>query len=74
MKILRVIVDELPKSASRCDEHRANWNQLYTKLDVGCNILKDYWLMSERDFTTTRCPNCPLALEHDNKKIANEVM
>lgn len=72
MKILRVIVDRLPLSASCCDASWDRWDMVDEKEHVGCKYRLGWWLMTEQEFTTTRCPSCPLALEHDNAKVTNE--
>ena len=59
MKILRVIVDELPKSCAECDA-RTFGRCGYT----GTFVYK----------LEARPTDCPLVLEWDNKKIASEVM
>ncbi len=59
MKIIKVIVDELPKSCAECDEQTMNRCRFTGTFVFGL---------------FTRADDCPLALERDNKKIANEVM
>lgn len=58
MKIIAVIVDELPKSCTDCQflEMPNFYNCLI--LDIGT--------LPEGEFH--RHPDCPLRLEHDNKK------
>ena len=64
MKILRVIVDEMPKSCAECD-----WLH---SLDYWHCLILDEGVLPEG--VLHRYSDCPLALEHDNKRIANEVM
>lgn len=74
MKIIKVIVDELPVSACRCDLSSVTWNPIIFREIVNCKIREEYLSMTENEYFSTRCPNCPLRLEHDNARIANEVM
>ncbi len=67
MKILRVIVDELPECCLYCDY----FLQALTNTAGKCILSEGY---TKNYKAGERLPNCPLALEHDNKKIANEVM
>ena len=63
MKIIKVLVDKLPDNCLAC------------RFSVG--TLYCLFLTPHESIPTgygERHPDCPLALEHDNKRIANEVM
>lgn len=66
MKIVKVIVDELPKSASQCEAEKmalvlpgvnSHLIRVYCKIDL--NGTK-HSLMSIAEYNVRRCPNCPL--------------
>ena len=65
MKIIRVIVDQLPKSCSECSRH--------LNLAYNCSVenYMELYVMFKR---AGRLPNCPLALEHDDKQVDAEVV
>lgn len=63
MKILKVIVDELPSCCLVCEFSVGSFYCRFLTPHEGIPI--GYG---------ERCPDCPLALEHDNARIANEVM
>ena len=63
MKIILAIVDELPKSASRCRASKRTWNQEWSMESVYCEFTQNTILEDTRDFVTRRCPNCPLVEE-----------
>ena len=67
MKIIAVIVDEMPVSAKECilnigwDECEITGASTYRyALDKGMKI-------TYHDYKHTRCPGCPLRLEHDEE-------
>ena len=65
MKIIKVVVDALPQSASRCDWAARKWDK-YKKREtvaVQCEFTLNRALMESCDFVTRRCPNCPLVEE-----------
>lgn len=73
MKIIRVIVDELPLSTSRCDMSTVHWNPIIFREIVNCKIREEYLSMTEMtetEYFSTRCPGCPLALA-DAQNIYN---
>lgn len=72
MKIIKVLVDELPINLQMCPMRQAVSNSPYF-VEVLC-ALKTGAFTVRYDQSINRCPNCPLALEHDNKKIAESVM
>lgn len=74
MKIIAVIVDELPVSASRCDANWDRWNTVDEREHVGCKYQLGWWRMTTQQFVTERCPDCPLRLEWDNARVARGVM
>ena len=68
MKIIRVIVDELPLSANMCFfAHRVYDEGM--RLGMGsCSILRRETYIAIREYYANRCPDCPLALEHDKEE------
>ena len=65
MKIIKVVVDALPESVSRCDWSIRTWDK-YKKREtvaVQCEFTLNRILMESCDFVTQRCPNCPLVEE-----------
>lgn len=67
MKIIKVLVDELPKSCAECELSREIMHTGGMECSADHSIC--FWMPHHK-----RQPWCPLALEHDNAKIANEVM
>ena len=65
MKIILAIVDELPKSASRCEASESHWDSLAMEKVVDCKLTLERVCMSQREYVTQRCPNCPLVEEAD---------
>ena len=63
MKIILAIVDELPKSASRCPVAKRTWNQEWSMESVYCEFTLNTVLEDTRDFVTRRCAGCPLVEE-----------
>ena len=63
MKIILAIVDELPKSASRCKASESWWNSLAMENVVDCRFTLEKVRMSQREYVTQRCQNCPLVEE-----------
>ena len=65
MKIVKVVVDALPQSASRCYWATRKWDKYKTleTADVQCEFTLNRVLMESLDFVTQRCPNCPLVEE-----------
>lgn len=65
MKIIKVVVDALPQSASRCYWATRKWDKYKTleTADVQCEFTLNRVLMESLDFLTQRCPNCPLVEE-----------
>ena len=63
MRIIKAIVDELPKSASRCRAAKRTWNQDWAMESVYCELNFQTVLLDTRDFVKRRCPNCPLVEE-----------
>lgn len=78
MKILRVIVDEMPMCTSQCDASTVTWEPAEDLEKVACQFRRDTRLMTIRALTSVRCPDCPLRLEHDlaheNQVAMTEVM
>ena len=69
MKIILVVVDKLPESISECKAVRLNLTlpgvnsklcRIFCKFDI--NDTKTQ-LVSLKEITTKRCPNCPLVEE-----------
>ena len=67
MKIIKVLVDELPESCYVCERR---YPLAYICDITGDETPRTTWPVER----SHRHDNCPLVLEHDNKKIANEVM
>ena len=62
MKIILVVVDKLPESASSCYASniiRRGWD----KVTVDCDFTLKTMNMNGNDCITQRCPNCPLVEE-----------
>lgn len=75
MKILHVIVDELPKGAFYCELGYKNiFLPTADNVETFCKLRMSSSLQKRIVAQTRLCPDCPLRLEHDNKQIANEVM
>lgn len=68
MRIIKVIVDELPKNAQECIASVGHWNALEQFEVVECRIMQLWNCMSFDDFTMRRCLNCPLELEVETKE------
>ena len=60
MKIIKVVVDKLPESASRCQASKRTWNQEWDMESVYCEFTSNTVLEDIRDYVTRRCPGCPL--------------
>ena len=63
MKIILAIVDELPESANRCELSESHWDSLAMEKVVDCKLTLEKVRMSQREYVTQRCPNCPLVEE-----------
>ena len=66
MKIVIIVVDKLPLSASRCPASVNSWNPLMELNAVECRFTMEMVYMTVRHFVTQRCLNCPLVEEADN--------
>ena len=74
MKILRVIVDELPESVDVCRFMQGySYDFVCKEIRVDCALTSPQ-LVNPDKWVIEQCPDCPLRVEWDNKKIANEVM
>ena len=62
MRIIKVVVDALPQSVSRCDWSIRTWDKYKKRetIDVQCEFTLNRIRMESCDFVTQRCPNCPL--------------
>ena len=67
MNIIKVLVDELPKNCEQCGH--ANYGG---RIDPFVCSLTRYIIL--RLVGQSRPSDCPLALEHDNAKIASELV
>ena len=65
MSIKKIIVDELPESASRCFAADSHWNPLEIVEVVECRFMERWAYMSFDNFVTQRCPDCPLEEERE---------
>ena len=74
MKIIKVVVDELPKSVNECKavksasalpDVNSHLHRVFCKLDL--NQTKTQ-IMTCDQFFTQRCPNCPLVEEKRGSK------
>ena len=65
MNIIKVVVDALPESVSRCDWSIRTWDKYKKRetVDVQCEFTLNRVLMESCDFVTQRCPHCPLVEE-----------
>jgi len=72
MRIVKAVVDELPKSASRCRAAKRTWNQDWAMESVYCELNFQTVLLDTRDFVKRRCPNCPLMGETEEVQERNE--
>ena len=66
MRIVKVVVDKLPQSASTCPFV----SNLYDMVTGGYGLIcrfepNEKCFMSVKDFITQRCPNCPLVEESE---------
>ena len=68
MNIIKIVVDELPESASRCFAAESHWNALEEFEVVECRFMERWAYMSFVDFFTQRCLGCPLELEVETKE------
>lgn len=68
MKILRVIVDELPDRASECDQMIWGWTHTDGRYSVKCKVKSGFWFMTGEQLSVGLCPDCPLALEEKEKE------
>ena len=50
MRIIKAIVDELPKSASRCRAAKRTWTQDWAMESVYCELNFQSVLLDSRDF------------------------
>lgn len=77
MKILHVIVDELPSGAWACHLN-SGWGNNDDSNSLYCEARDEVVIITREDYLISRCPDCPLALEHDlaceNRKAMLEVM
>lgn len=76
MNILRVIVDELPKSAIYCpmfEAIRFEQHPDFETVHIKCNILGTQIITNFFDYQNKRCPDCPFVLERNNKKEVKNV-
>ena len=60
MKIIQVVVDKLPESASQCFAAAENWNAHSGFKEIGCRFTVQTVYTSVQKFYTQRCQNCPL--------------
>ena len=69
MRIIKVVVDALPQSVSRCDWSIRTWDQYKKRetIDVQCEFTLNRIRMESCDFVTQRCPNCPLVEEAEEE-------
>lgn len=63
MRIVKVVVNELPERASRCEASESHWDALAMEKVVDCRFTLEKVRMSQREYVTQRCPNCPLVEE-----------
>lgn len=63
MSIIKIVVDELPGSASCCFAAESRWNALEQFEVVECRFMQKWAYMCFYDFVTQRCSGCPLEEE-----------
>jgi len=68
MKIIQVVVDKLPESASQCFAAVENWNALTGFEEIGCGFTVQTVYTSVQKFYTQRCQNCPLVEAKESEK------
>lgn len=68
MKILQVVVDKLPESASQCFAAVESWNPLTGFEEIGCRFTVQTVYTSVQKFYTQRCQNCPLVEAKESEK------
>ena len=69
MKILYVVVDQLPKSCSDC--RMTQWSTEGKRMYCFCVVLDE--MVNLVDYPNIRPHNCPLKLESDNDKLKIDV-
>lgn len=61
MRIIKAIVDKLPKSTLECDFGIHEWNSNLGEVLVTCELMPhEQGSMDELSFITRRCLDCPL--------------
>jgi len=60
MKIVQIVVDERPRSASSCPATDRFWPGFDEVKDVTCKLTGEVVQMNVFEFFSERCPNCPL--------------
>jgi hypothetical protein len=65
MKIVQIVVDERPRSASRCPATDRFWPGFDEVKNVTCKLTGGVDQMTPREFFAQRCPNCPLEEERE---------
>jgi len=68
MKIIQVVVDKLPESASQCFAAVENWNAHSGFEEIGCRFTVQTVYTSVQKFYTQRCQNCPLVEAKESEK------
>ena len=68
MKIVQIVVDKLPESASQCFAAAENWNPLTGIEEIGCRFTVQKVFMSVQKFYTKRRQNCPLVEAKESEK------
>ena len=67
MKIIQIVVDKLPKSASECAFAVDEWNPHSGFEEVGCRLTVEKVFTSVQKYYTQRCQNCLLVEEEQNE-------
>lgn len=60
MNIIKVIVDELPKSVLECDFAIHEWEHALGEVLVTCELTNEQGSMDKLSFITRLCLDCPL--------------
>ena len=71
MKIIAVIVDEMPKGASGCKFAESFYFENHI-IEITCRLTGESCQLTMRELATQRCPDCPLRPVLEKKEPCNE--
>jgi len=73
VKIIQIVVDKLPASASECFAAVENWNALSGFEEIGCRFTMNKAYQTVQMFYTQRCWDCPLIEAKESKNELPEL-